>query len=101
VSVASHTHFNGPPIAGLQGSAFRIPTATPESDGTTLVLVEARAGRQIGALIIFAAGASPQRRLPRFAEPTRKSLWKRGNMMLGTVAGINPVKGTSKNMGIH
>jgi len=38
------------PIASIEVSAFVIPTATPESDGTlewsstTLVLVEARAG---------------------------------------------------------
>jgi L-alanine-DL-glutamate epimerase-like enolase superfamily enzyme len=47
-------HFNGPPISGLQGLAFRIPTATPESDGTfawdatTLVLVDTRAADKTG-----------------------------------------------------
>jgi L-alanine-DL-glutamate epimerase-like enolase superfamily enzyme len=61
---ADRLHFNGPPIASLQGSAFRIPTAGPESDGTleweatTLVLVEARADNKIGIGFSYADTAT-------------------------------------------
>lgn len=50
----SRPDFGGPPITGPQGSAFRIPTAAPESDGTdewastTLVLAEVHAGGKTG-----------------------------------------------------
>jgi L-alanine-DL-glutamate epimerase-like enolase superfamily enzyme len=64
MSAASRPNFNGPPIAGLQGSAFRIPTATPESDGTfawdatILVLVEARAADKTGIGFSYADTAT-------------------------------------------
>jgi L-alanine-DL-glutamate epimerase-like enolase superfamily enzyme len=64
MSAASRSNFNGPPITGLQGSAFRIPTATPESDGTfawdatTLVLVEARAAGKTGIGFSYADTAT-------------------------------------------
>ncbi|CAA9892787.1 Enolase superfamily enzyme related to L-alanine-DL-glutamate epimerase [Candidatus Methylobacter favarea] len=61
----THSHrFNGPPIDKLQGSAFRIPTATPESDGTlewtatTLALVEARAAGTTGIGFSYADAAT-------------------------------------------
>jgi L-alanine-DL-glutamate epimerase-like enolase superfamily enzyme len=61
---ASRPNFNGPSIAGLQGSAFLIPTASPESDGTfaweatTLVLVEARAAGKTGIGFSYADTAT-------------------------------------------
>ncbi|MGZ5000011.1 MAG: enolase C-terminal domain-like protein [Methylomonas sp.] len=60
----SHPSFSGPPITQLQSSAFRIPTATPESDGsfewasTTLVLVEAQAGGKTGIGFSYADTAT-------------------------------------------
>jgi L-alanine-DL-glutamate epimerase-like enolase superfamily enzyme len=60
----SQTNFNGPPIVKVQASAFRIPTATPESDGTlewastTLVLVEAEASGKTGIGFSYADTAT-------------------------------------------
>ncbi|MEF3077047.1 enolase C-terminal domain-like protein [Methylobacter sp. Wu1] len=60
----SRPRFSGPSITSLQGSAFRIPTATPESDGTlewtstTLVLVEAQAGGKTGIGFSYADTAT-------------------------------------------
>jgi L-alanine-DL-glutamate epimerase-like enolase superfamily enzyme len=60
----SQTNFNGPPIVKVQASAFRIPTATPESDGTlewastTLVLVEAEANGKTGIGFSYADTAT-------------------------------------------
>ncbi len=61
----THSHrFNGPPIDNLQASAFRIPTATPESDGTlewistTLVLVEIHANHKTGIGFSYADAAT-------------------------------------------
>ncbi|MGZ5009292.1 MAG: hypothetical protein ACXV8W_15420, partial [Methylobacter sp.] len=60
----NHCNFKGPGITGLRSSAFRIPTATPESDGTavwdstTLVLVEAEAGGKTGIGFSYADTAT-------------------------------------------
>ncbi|MDD5460227.1 MAG: hypothetical protein PHG00_01125 [Methylococcales bacterium] len=57
-------NLNGPPIVKMQASAFRIPTATPESDGTlewiatTLVLVEAEANGKTGIGFSYADTAT-------------------------------------------
>jgi len=64
VQAANSRHFGGPPIAKIQASAFRIPTATPESDGTfewdatTLVLVEADANGKTGIGFSYADTAT-------------------------------------------
>jgi L-alanine-DL-glutamate epimerase-like enolase superfamily enzyme len=56
--------FGGPPISRLNVSAFRIPTATPESDGTfawtstTLVLVEVHSDNKTGIGFSYADTAT-------------------------------------------
>ncbi|MGZ8096487.1 MAG: enolase C-terminal domain-like protein [Methylosarcina sp.] len=60
----SRLNFGGPPITTLQGSAYRVPTVTPESDGTlewtatTLVLVEAHASDKTGVGFSYADAAT-------------------------------------------
>ncbi|MDD5579993.1 MAG: enolase C-terminal domain-like protein [Methylobacter sp.] len=64
MSRSSRPNFSGPPIARIRSSAFRIPTATPESDGTlewtstTLVLVEAAANGKTGIGFSYADTAT-------------------------------------------
>lgn len=56
--------FGGPPIAKVKARAFRIPTASPESDGTfawdatTLVLIQADAGGKTGIGFSYADTAT-------------------------------------------
>jgi L-alanine-DL-glutamate epimerase-like enolase superfamily enzyme len=64
MSRVSRLNFIGPPIDKIRSSAFHIPTATPESDGTlewastTLVLVEAEADGKIGIGFSYADTAT-------------------------------------------
>ena len=52
--MARHTDANGPAIERIEASAYKIPTDTPESDGTyawdstTIVVVEVAAGDHVG-----------------------------------------------------
>lgn len=61
---SSRINFNGPPISGVRSSAYCIPTATPEADGTlawtstTLVLVEADADGKTGIGFSYADTAT-------------------------------------------
>jgi len=64
MSRINRVNFIGPPIDKIRSSAFRIPTATPESDGTfewtstTLVLVEAEADGKTGIGFSYADTAT-------------------------------------------
>jgi len=64
MSRINRLNFIGPPIDKIRSAAFRIPTATPESDGTlewastTLVLVEAEADGKTGIGFSYADTAT-------------------------------------------
>jgi len=64
MSRINRLNFIGPPIDKIRSAAFRIPTATPESDGTlewastTLVLVEAEVDGKTGIGFSYADTAT-------------------------------------------